>query len=178
MGAVDEVLFVLPRAFPHKEYEGAGFEDRLKMLLTCTSGQPRYSVASVDGGLFVDIARESGKAYPPGTQIAVLCGRDAAERIVNWDYGYPGAVAGMLEEFEVLVASRGGEFTPPPAWQHRMRALPIGPGLEEVSATEVRERIARGEAWEHLVPESIAQVVRETYRDHSAPRNATRSDFS
>jgi nicotinic acid mononucleotide adenylyltransferase len=36
-------------------------------------------------------------------------------------------------------------------------------GHEEVSSTEVRERIARGEPWEHLVPEKIRARVREIY---------------
>ena len=163
LGAVDEVLFVLPRAFPHKEYESAAFEDRLNMLLTCTSGEPRYSVASIGGGLYVDIARECRKCYPPGTQVAVLCGRDAAERIVNWDYGYPGAVEEMLQEFEVLVASRGGDYDPPPGLRHRIRTIPIAPGFEDISATEVRERIRRGDPWEHLVPESVTRIVRGLY---------------
>ncbi len=163
LSAVDEVLFVLPRAFPHKEYEGAAFEDRLRMLLTCTAAEPRYSVASVAGGLFVDIVRECRKAYAPGTQFAVLCGRDAAERIVTWDYGYASALEEMLEEFEVFVASRGGHYEPPPGLRHRIRAIPIASGFEEISATEVRERIQRCEPWEHLVPESIIRTVRDLY---------------
>ena len=163
LGAVDEVLFVLPRAFPHKEYGVAAFEARLRMLLTCTAGEPRCSVASVAGGLFVDIVRECRESYAPGTRLAVLCGRDAAERIVTWDYGYAGAVEEILKEFEVLVASRGGHYEPPPGLRNRIHAIPIAPGFEEISATEVRERISRGELWDHLVPESITQTVRELY---------------
>ncbi len=154
---------MLPRTFPHKEYGGAAFEDRLNMLLTCTSGEPRYSVASVAGGLFVDIVRECRNSYAPETHFAVLCGRDAAERIVTWDYGYAGAVEEMLEEFEVLVASRGGQYEPPTGLRNRIRAIPIASGFEEISATEVRERIQRCEPWEHLVPESIIRTVRDLY---------------
>ena len=50
---VDEVLFVLPRRFPHKRYEGAGFSDRLRMLLAATAGEPRFSVAATGGCLFI-----------------------------------------------------------------------------------------------------------------------------
>ncbi len=163
LSAVDEVLFVLPRSFPHKGYEGVAFEERLQLLLTCTKGEASYSVASVDGGLFVDIARECRESYAPGTQLAILCGRDAAERIVTWDYGYAGAVEKILEEFEVLVASRGGGYEPPTQFQNRIRAIPIASGFEEISATVVRERIQRGEPWEHLVPTAIAQSVHRLY---------------
>jgi nicotinic acid mononucleotide adenylyltransferase len=92
-----------------------------------------------------------------------VCGRDAAERILTWDYGRRGVVEEMLGEFELLVAPRGGHFTPPAEYRDRIHALQVGPGHEEVSSTEVRERIARGEPWEHLVPERIRERVREIY---------------
>ncbi|HBY64428.1 MAG TPA: hypothetical protein DEH78_31800, partial [Solibacterales bacterium] len=55
-----EVLFVLPRAFPHKTYrEGPSFEQRLPLLLAATAAEPRFSIASAPAGLFIDIARAS-----------------------------------------------------------------------------------------------------------------------
>ena len=63
----------------------------------------------------------------------------------------------------LLVAPRGGHFSPPAEYRHRIHALPVQSGHEEVSSTEVRERIARGEPWEHLVPEKIRERVREIY---------------
>ena len=36
---VDEVVFVLPRVFPHKHYSGATFEQRLDLLQTKTSDE-------------------------------------------------------------------------------------------------------------------------------------------
>ncbi len=164
LSAVDQVLFVLPRSFPHKEFDGAGFEDRVKMLLACTAGEPRFSVGAATGGLYVDIVRECRGLYGPNMEIAALCGRDAAERIVTWEYGYPDAAKAMLREFELLVASRHGSYEPPVELRHRIRNLPMAPGFDEISATEVRARIRRGESWSRLVPESIAALVRELYR--------------
>jgi nicotinic acid mononucleotide adenylyltransferase len=69
----------------------------------------------------------------------------------------------MLGEFELLVAPRGGHFSPPVEYRQRIHALPVQSGYEEVSSTEVRERIARGEPWEHLVPEQIRVRVKEIY---------------
>jgi hypothetical protein len=85
-------LFVLPRSFPHKRYEGATFEDRVKMLETAAAallGNLPYSIASTEGGLFIEIARECREAYGPGVRLLFLCGKDAAERAANWDYGQP-----------------------------------------------------------------------------------------
>src|SRR6266436_6594706 len=81
---VDEVLFVLPRAFPHKEYTAAGFDQRLELLRAATAGHPRFSLAAADRGLFIDLAREARADYGEGTELFLLCGRDAAERIVSW----------------------------------------------------------------------------------------------
>jgi nicotinic acid mononucleotide adenylyltransferase len=67
----------------------------------------------------------------------------------------------MLEEFEMLVAARGGHYEPPPELRHRIHTLDFDYG--GISASAVRERIARGESWEHLVPEGAAELVRELY---------------
>jgi hypothetical protein len=70
----------------------------------------------------------------------------------------------MLREFELLVASRGGQYRPPARLRRRIYPLPLAEDYTEVSATAVRDRVARGLAWEHLVPESIVPQVRAVYR--------------
>ena len=99
----------------------------------------------------------------PDTEISFLCGRDAAERIIHWDYGEAGAIEKMLEEFSLLVAERGGTYEPPAHLRHRVRQLPLAEDFSDVSSTEVRRRIAAGEAWEHLVPSAIVDQVRRIY---------------
>ena len=122
-----------------------------------------HLIASTSQGLFIDIAREFREHYGAQTQLAFICGRDAAERILHWDYGRAGVVEEMLREFELLVAPRGGHFSPPAKYRQRIHTLNIRGGHEEVSSTEVRERISRGDPWEHLVPEKIRERVREIY---------------
>lgn len=158
---VDEVVFVLPRVFPHKNYSGASFEDRLAMLRAAATA-PRFSIATADGALFIDIARECRVAYGEAVKLAFLCGRDAAERIAGWEYGRPGAFAEMLREFDLLVAPRDGVYTPAPAFGDAVRCLAVE-GVEAVSATEVRERARRGEPWEHMVPASVRNLARQIY---------------
>jgi nicotinate (nicotinamide) nucleotide adenylyltransferase len=161
LGRVDEVLFVLPRAFPHKSYGEVGFAERLEMLAAALKDEPRFSIATSEGGLFIEMARECREVYPPETRLVFLCGRDAAERIVNWDYGEPWAFLKMLDEFELLVAPRGGPYLPPEAMRRKIHSLECDCG--EISATEVRERIRHGEPWEALVPREIVEMVRERY---------------
>jgi nicotinate (nicotinamide) nucleotide adenylyltransferase len=152
-----EVVFVVPRNFPHKDFSGASFEDRIEMLLAAVKEEPRFSVASTRGGLFIEIARECREAYGEQVRPSFLCGTDAAQRVASWDYGNPAAFGGMQEEFELLVAERGASFALP----HRRLELPAG--YTHVSATEVRERLARDQAWEYLVPPAIHAHVRRIY---------------
>jgi nicotinate-nucleotide adenylyltransferase len=159
---VDEVLCVVPRALPHKDYFGATVEQRVEMLLQAGLAVP-HSIASSDRGLFIDIARECRTDYDSNARLYLICGRDAAERILTWDYGRPGVVEEMLNEFELLVAPRGGGFQAPAEFERRIHALGMRGGHDHVSSSEVRERIARREPWEHLVPEAIVGLVKKIY---------------
>jgi Nicotinic acid mononucleotide adenylyltransferase len=127
------------------------------MLRLCTADEPRFSIGISEGGLFVEIAGEARALYP-GAELWFLCGRDAAERIVNWDYGDPDAVAGMLEQFSLLVAQRVGHYEAPESIRHRVKALAME-GFDEVSSTQVREGAA------DLAPEEIRDEVRRIYFD-------------
>jgi len=161
LNVVDEVLFVLPSAFPHKEYSGAGFDIRVEWLRAALAGNPRFSLASSDGGLFIEMAREARVDYGPATQLSILCGRDAAERIVNWDYGSGDSIEKQLEVFELLVAARGGHYDPPQSIRNRVRSIALPADIEEISATEVRRRIRAGEPWRDLVPGPVARLIEQ-----------------
>jgi nicotinate-nucleotide adenylyltransferase len=160
---VDQVVFVLPRVFPHKNYRGATFDQRLELLRLATADESAFAVATSDGGLFLEIARECRDAYGSEIPLSFLCGRDAAERIVGWDYGRPDAAAEMLREFDLLVAARDGSYEPPAAHSHAVRAIDVY-DCDAISSSGVRDRIARGAPWKHLVPESIRSTVACIYR--------------
>lgn len=152
-----EIVGVLPREFPHKHFHGATLDQRREMI-------ERSGVADrveiVESGLFIDIARELRQE---GDELAFICGADAAERVIHWNYGDPGAIARILEEFSLLVAPRATDFDPPEHLRHRIHPLAVEAGFEDVSSTEVRNRIAAGDAWEHLVPDPIVDFVRRIY---------------
>lgn len=159
---VDEVIFVLPEAFPHKDFSGVGFAERLSLLLRVT---PRadWSVATTQGGLFIEMARELRPHYAEA-KLHFLCGRDAAERIVGWDYGDEGMLGRMFTEFSLLVAARNGDFNPPPRYAGCIARLPIERDFGDFSATQVRERIAANGNLEGLVPPEILSEVQRLYR--------------
>lgn len=157
---VDQVVCVLPRKFPHKKYWGAALDQRIAMLETMNLGQ----VAIADGGLYIEIARECRAHFGGSPEIWIVCGTDAADRILTWDYGRPGVAEEMLEEFRLMVAPRSGRhFNPPARYRDRVRQLALSDEFQIVSSTEVRDRIRLGAPWEHLVPPEIVEHVREIY---------------
>jgi len=160
---VDRSILVLPRVLPHKEYSGASFEQRLFILQEVVRHEPRLGLAVSDSGLFVDVAREFREARGSAAQLWFLCGRDAAERIAGWDYGRAGVFEEMMQEFGLLVAARNGEYVPPAHCAASVREISLNSKCSGVSATLVRECIARGEAWEHLVPEKARELVQSFY---------------
>jgi len=167
LNIVDEVVFVLPREFPHKTYSGATFSQRLAVLDSALREFSQFSIAAAEGGLFLDIAAECRAAYGTTVRQSFLCGRDAAERIVNWDYGRAGALQEMLAQFDFLVAPRHGEYIAPTPdavdCDAAFQRLDLSGDYDPVSASEVRERIAQGLPWKHLVPPAVWHRVGEIY---------------
>lgn len=162
LSRAEEAVLVLPRAFPHKAPEGAPLEKRAEWLVALASTRPGLGVAWSDGGLFIDMAREVRRALS-ASRVLLVCGRDAAERIVGWDYGACDSIERQLEEYELLVAPRQGEYVPPAELAARVHALHLGNGWHEVSSSEVRARIAAGQEWASLVPAEIRDSVRAAY---------------
>lgn len=164
LSQVEQVLFVMPRGQPHKSYDGVGLAERLGMVQQAVKDDDRYTVGLSDGGLFIDIARELRPHYGYACDLWFLCGRDAAERIVEWDYGAEGRFAEQLTEFGLLVAGRDGrEYFPPEEYADRIRPLPLGKQWKDLSATEIRRRIQSGGEWAHLVPEPVVAEVLRLY---------------
>jgi len=162
LGWARRAVFVLPRAFPHKPLEGASFEQRLHWIRTLASLHPLFAAAVSDGGLFLEMARE---ARALGVQrVFLVCGSDAAARIVGWDYGELEPIERQLEEYELLAAPRPLPYTPPPHLRARVHTLIVPAILDGISSTEVRRRIREGEPWRHLVPDAIADSVEAAYR--------------
>ena len=159
----DEVIWVMPRVLPHKRFEGPGLEARCRMLESLVRRMPGFSAAVSEGGLYAEIADEARQHFGAETEIALAMGRDAAERIATWDYGRQGYFEEFIERYPLFVAARQGEYAPAPHHAASIKTLPMESSWDEVSSSEVRRRIAMGEAWRHLVPHAIAEMVESLY---------------
>jgi len=99
----DEVVLILPRVLPHKEFEGITAQDRVALLAAVAAAR-RFSAATAEGGLYVEMADEAAAYFGADTEIGLVCGRDAAERIAAWDYGRPGIFDEMIARYPLLVS--------------------------------------------------------------------------
>lgn len=169
LGRCDASIAVLPRSFPHKEYGDIGLADRLELLRPLLGGA--IAAAISEGGLFLEMAREV-RLILPGVEVCLLCGRDAAERIVNWPYQGLPPMAEQLREYRLLVAARQGEFEAPPHLAHGIEPLALPGHFDAVSSTQVRRHMRDGKPWEHLVPEASLEAVRRVYSPLLFSRNA------
>ena len=158
-----QTILTLPRELPHKTYSHTTLPERVELLLKSVEMYPQLGVAVTEGGLFAEIGAEAEEVFGREVELAFVCGADAAERIVNWDYGVDGFIDRMLERYWMLVAARGSSYIPKPAHATRILPLPLSEALEMVSSTEVRERIKTGREWRHLVPAAIHTRVQELY---------------
>lgn len=160
-GMADEVLLLLPEELPHKDFEGADFAARLNMLRRAVDHE-RVSVGTSRGGLFLEIATACAARFPEA-EISLVCGRDAAERILHWPYSKEGALESLFSLAKLWVYDRQGAFTVPEAFREAIVPFQFEERLQRLSATEIRRRIAAGEDWRELVPPPIHGDVERIY---------------
>jgi nicotinate-nucleotide adenylyltransferase len=158
---LDQVVFALPSDLPHKSFEGASRSQRIEMIQAAAAGRPARGVVLTSGGLFVEIARELKGLHPPGAEIFLICGKDAAQRIAAWDYGAEPRFEDQLKEFTLLVGDREGRYLPDARWGERIRAINLPPELDSVSSASLRQRRRRNEDWQALTVPAVARLIEQ-----------------
>jgi nicotinate-nucleotide adenylyltransferase len=161
LSRVDEVLWVMPESFPHKQYERVPLETRLELVLEATE----HPVAVARENLFFAIAEEVQEALQ-GPLVCLLMGEDGTRRLVEWDYGWDSQKTEVyleenLERYRLLSARRGQQWVPPKQYARHVDWLEHHE--PEISSTMVRQRIDAGLEWEKLVPEGIRERIAVLY---------------
>ncbi len=150
---LDQVAFTLPEKLPHKAFEGATFDQRVAMLEAAVAERPDRAVAVAEGGLFIEIAREVRELCGPAVEIFLICGSDAADRIVRWDYGAGPTFTEQLREFSMLVGSRGGRYDVPNECRGGIQTFDLPADYAAVSSTAARARALS------LLPRKVAELI-------------------
>jgi nicotinate-nucleotide adenylyltransferase len=131
---------------------------RLAMIEQAIAGEPKFVVdpreIGRDGPTYtVDTVREC-RAERPGVEWVLVIGQDQYAGLHSWQ-GW----RELLGLVTLAVANRPGVA---PAVDPEVQALPhrlVPLPMMEVSSSEVRERLARGQPVDHLVPAAVAGYI-------------------
>ena len=169
---LDRVLFVPSATPPHREPADASAEDRLEMARLAIGGEPRFQVSDVElrrGGKSYtsETVRELKRAHPRDDLFLVL-GWDAARLFATWHE--PDRIRA---EASVVVIGRPGTEAPT---LDDLKAAGLDPartvlclgGTPDISGSELRASLARGEPTGDCLPVAVESYIAEhgLYRDN------------
>lgn len=175
------VVFVPAAQPPHKPSPGlAPASDRLEMLRLAVSGDARFEVSDIElqrGGVSytVDTLRQF-REQRPGAPLSFIIGGDTLRELHTWREIYT-----VLDLADLVTVARPGfrsddlneatlRLRDP--WPRRLAANVATGHLIEISSTDVRARVARGQSIRYLVPAAVEQYIlsRALYRAQEMPR--------
>lgn len=160
---LEEVRFIPAGAQPFKPTGPvAPASERLEMLRRAVQGEPRFVVEESEirrpgPSYTIDTLRElTGRE--PGRPFILLLGADAAQLLPRWRENEE-----VVRLARVAVFARPGHPLPEGAWVHAAVPAP----LMEISATDLRRRVAAGRPIRYYVPDAVASYVAERglYKD-------------
>lgn len=164
---LDRVLFVPAREPPHRqEAPEASAAHRLAMVRLGVAGNPRFEVSLLEverqgPSYTVDTLKVLRKAEP-GSELFFIVGMDSLADLAKWH-----DPAGILGLARLVAVARGGheewdrrdlEAAVPEA-RGRVIVLP-SPQLE-ISATDLRRRIADGRSCRYLAPDAVLAYIEQ-----------------
>jgi nicotinate-nucleotide adenylyltransferase len=152
---LDKLLIVPAAANPLKaeNARAASATDRLEMVRTTFSGDPRFEVSAMEierGGLSytVDTLEALAREYP-GAELVLLMGMDAFSSLDRWKQ--PGRIRELAR---LAVLARGDEAPSLPDEVQAVTTRRI-----DVSSSEIRARLAAGRSIKGFVADSVERFI-------------------
>jgi nicotinate-nucleotide adenylyltransferase len=149
---LSEVIFVLAAQSPHKtESEPAAPEARWQMLTTALAGEKGFSASRMEldrppPSYSIDTV-EQLRAENPTAEFSFLIGEDNLPKLPSW---HRFEDLRQMVRFVVLDRSGAAVEYPYPVIRRRI----------DISATIIRNRVARGQSIRYLVPEAVERIMR------------------
>ena len=160
---IEEVIFIPAAMSPHKlDEQPTPAAIRLEMLRAAIEGEPRFRV---DGrelhrpppSFTIDTIEELARAEP-AAEIFYFIGSDNLPRLQTWH-----RIDELRKLVRFIVLERGSA--------HSGSELVTISRLIDISATEIRNRVATEASIRYLVPPAVAEIIRR----HQLYKEPTRS---
>jgi nicotinate-nucleotide adenylyltransferase len=153
--ALEQVRFVPSREQPFKTgRHTAPAETRARMVSLAIEGEPRFALEPIElsrpGPSYTVDTIRALLEREPGQQFAVLVGADAARDLPAWREA--NAIAQLAS---LVIISRPGAEIPLLPWPVRLVQVPS----VDISATEIRRRVAAGRSIRYWVPDPVVECV-------------------
>jgi nicotinate-nucleotide adenylyltransferase len=144
--------------------------DRLRMCRLAVSGDPLFVVDDwelvQEGPSYtLNTVRHFASVLPEGTGLYWLIGMDSLLELGSW-----WRVGELVDECTIVTAGRPGWAADDlsglldvltPAQVEKLRTNILMTPLVEISASDIRERVARGQSIRYLVPDGVASYIAE-----------------
>ena len=156
---LSQIIFVPAAVSPHKLVSAPGADGarRLAMLRAAIAGEPRFAVDPCEleragPSYTVDTLLDLRRRLPAGTALFYLIGEDNVPKLDTWHR------AGELRSLATFVVFRRTD-RPIPDRPVAEADFPVLERRVDLSATEIRKRVAAGRSIRYLVPESVAAII-------------------
>jgi nicotinate-nucleotide adenylyltransferase len=159
----DQIVLIPSRQPPHKpgQTDLASAENRLAMCQRAVEGDRLFAVDDIEmrrsgPSYTIDTVREFRRRGWPA--VSWLIGADMLNFLPNWHDPYA-----LLAEVDFVVMARPGfqfEWQQLPEAFQKLRDKVVEAPLIDISSTDIRRRIARGESIDRLTPPAVADYIR------------------
>ena len=156
---LETVIFIPAAISPHKlEWEPTAPGIRLEMLRTAIADEPLFTLDTMElergAPSYSIVTVEACRARDPDAVFYFLVGEDNVTRLHTWH-----RFAELKEMVQFIVLDRTGLET-----EH---AYPVISRHVDISATDIRNRVASGHSIRYLVPPAVEKIIhdRQLYRE-------------
>jgi len=150
---LDELLFIPAAISPHKLTQKPTDADiRVEMLRAAIAGEPRFCLDTLElerpAPSYTVDTMEALRTREPGAAFLYLIGEDNVAKLPTW---HRFAELSKMVQFAVLDRTGLKTVHPYPTVRRHI----------DISATEIRNRVARGQSIRYLVPPAVEQIIRQ-----------------
>jgi nicotinate-nucleotide adenylyltransferase len=148
---LDRVVFIPAAHSPHKlAHRPSPAEVRLEMVRAAVADEPKFEVDDSEihrpGPSFTIDTVEAWRARAPNAVLFYFIGHDNVRELHTWR-----RFAELFTLVQFVVFGRGEDGAP--------HGFPTIARRVDISATDVRARVARGASIQYLVPESVRAII-------------------